>query len=155
MRERDHNGWGREMHLPAEEIGHARCHALVGDMNKVDTGVHLDQLNREMAARRADTRGCEGERARLRFRQSDQLFQISHRHRRMRNQHAWTERNRCYGHKIPMGIVGQLRIKAHIDREARRDDEQGMSVGRRACRDLAAHNAVRATAIVDDDLLSP
>src|SRR5262245_37741607 len=59
QRQRGEHGVGEQLNLPAYEIGERRRSAFVGDHQRVEARVALEQLDSEMAGG-ADGRGAEG-----------------------------------------------------------------------------------------------
>src|SRR5437868_6354055 len=72
---------GEQLDLPAHQIGQCRRGALIGDHQRVELGVALEQFDREMA-RRAEARGAEGELGRRRPHELEELAQVVRLHAR-------------------------------------------------------------------------
>ena len=103
----------------------------------------------------AVARGCIVDRARPRFGERHQVFDRTHRQRRVNDEQARRRRDQCDRRKILHRVVRQLAHQVWIDREiARLSDHQRVAVGRRFRRGVGAEHARRARAIVDHDLLA-
>ena len=103
------------MDLSAHNVVEHRPCTLVGDHQRVDFGITLEQLDREMA-RRAEARGREGELVRRLAHQREEFLQIARRQAgsgRNQQRPRGEKRDR---REILHGVVGNLAV------EERRDD---------------------------------
>ena len=118
------------MHLAANEIRHGRPAAFVRDMNDVDAGARLEQLESEMRRVARAARG-EGELPRLRFRERHQLGHVLHRHRRMRHQDVRRDAGQRDRREVADVVVGHLVEEGLVHRERSEcADGERVAVGR-------------------------
>ena len=142
----------RKLHLACQHADDGRTGTLVRDVRDPGGGHQLEQLGGEMR-RGADPAGRIVERARLRFRQLDQLADGMHGQRRMDDQDVRRIRHDGNGRKIPDRIEGRL-AEQRPQPQRRPDDEQGMAVGLRAGDDFAEDGGAARRARIDHDGLS-
>ena len=126
------------LHLPGDHIGDRGARALVGNVDDVDAGDHLEELAGEMRGG-AVAAGGIGERAGLRFCERDQLLHRLRRHRRMEDEDH--RRGGEVNHRREV-------LQAVIDGEHR------VAVRRRPRDELGADDAARAGPVLDDELLA-
>jgi hypothetical protein len=153
---REHRRHAGEHHLHAsgEQIGHRRRSSFVGHVHDFRAGERLEKLSAEMR-RSAGADRCEVERARLGFRERDQLRDRIRGDRRMNDQHLRAHHEHRHGQKIAVRVVRHLgQHERREERAAAGAEEQRVAVGRCAHDELAADDRAGAGPVVDHDLLT-
>ena len=136
-----------EVHVAGEHVLHREVHALVGDVNELRAGDDVEELAREVV-RGAGAARAEVERAGLGFREGDELLQVLRRQRRLRDHHVRHRRDQAHRREVLHRVVVDLRVQRRADGERRRDQHDGVAVGRRPRRRLGADVAAGAAAVL-------
>ena len=141
--------------MAAQQVGHRRAAALVGNVHDVDAGLQLEQLHAEMLRRPGARRGV-GELARLLLGERDQLGQRVRRQAGMRHDHQRHQEDVGDRQEVGERLVRQVGIEAGIDAErAAGDHHERVAIGRGRLAVLRGGDAAAAGLVLDDDLLLP
>ena len=141
------------LHLPRDEIGERGPGALVGNVDRLESGLRQEQLHHEMRGA-AGTRGRIVELSRLRSRQRHELAVRCRRNRRMRDEEHGRDGSQRHRRKIPERIVRQLAEGADVGRKrADGAEEERMTVRGGAGRDGRGDVAAAPGAVVHHHLL--
>ena len=144
-----------QLDVAAQQVGHRRPAALVGDVHDVELGAHLEEFHGQMLRRARPGRGV-GQLARLLAGELDQLAERVRREARMRHDHQRHQEDVGDRQEVDQRPVRQVGIEAGIDAEgAARDDHQRVAVGCRVLAVLGGGNAAAARLVLDHDLLLP
>ncbi len=153
LRNEDQHAVDGEMRLPANEIGHRRRRAFVGNVGDVESGLGLEQGAQEMR-RRAEA-GAVVELARVGLGVGDELRDRLRRHvgpdhHDVRQQRRGRDRDE---------VLERIDVEARIERgrdaeRAGRAEQQRIAVGIGCGCGLEADGGARAGAVLDDHLLA-
>src|SRR6266853_2994954 len=154
--ERQANGHAGKIigHAPRNHVLHGRRSAFVWNMDRGDSGHHVEKLPAQVIGV-AHSGGGEGQLARLGLRARDQLLYAPRRKIRAHDQDMRRRGHRRERHQVPLGAVRQIRNRGSADREAVLRKKQGVAVPRRFSRGLGGDVACRAAAVLHDDGLPP
>src|SRR5262245_16437332 len=142
-----------DRYVAADDVGYRRYHAFIRYVKQVDTGLHFQELAREM--RRASRAGrCVPQLARPGFGEDDELLQGFGRHRRMDRQHERRRGDHRDRREIAVQVEGDLAEHRLADGGGRGCREQRVTVRGGARRHFDADVAGRAGPVVDEELLS-
>ena len=140
--------------VTAEQIGHHRAAALVGDVQHVDAGEHLQELAGEVVDG-AGARRRERDRLGLRFRQRDELAEVLGGHRRMDDEHVRIARDERNRRQVLQRVERHLAaVQRRVGREVVRLQDQRVAVRRRARDGFGRDQRVAARTVLDHDLLA-
>src|SRR5262249_26770324 len=154
QRKRGEHRVGEQLNLPAHEIGERRRSAFVGDDERVEPRVALEQLDSEMAGG-ADGGGAEGVFLRVFAHEREEIFQIVRGHARRRADDQWSLRQERHRREVAHDVVGNALVEEWIDHVHRGRYQQGVAVGRGLGDGVGADYARRAAgAILDDEVLA-
>ena len=123
--------------------------ALVRHVREIDLRQELQIFGREMRRARASRRGVV-DLARALSRVGDQLLDVLHRQRRMRDENVRAIDHHAHRREVAFGVERQVLVRVRQDRVADRDREQRVSVRRGFRDDVTAHRAARSRAVLDD-----
>jgi len=142
-----------DVDLTADHVGECRRRAAIGHMYEVDPGHHLEELAGNMD-RCSGTAGCHIDPARIGLGVGDELGDCPRRNRGVDLHDEGDADDGSDGRDIVDEIEAEIFIKRRIDRIARRDLQERVSVRRRSQSRLGADIARSASAVLDDELVA-
>ena len=129
QRQRRQHRIGEELDLPAHEIGQRRRRALVGDHQRVEPGVALEQLDRQMAGG-ADAGGAEGVFLRVLADEIEQILEIVRRHARRGADDQRPVGQQHDRREVVDHVIGHVLVEERIDHVDGGRHQQRVAVGR-------------------------
>ena len=128
---------------------------LNGTCTRSSAELELEQLADQLRLVPAPGRG-EAVLAGVGLHQRDQLLHVLRRERRMHRQHVRPDADQRDRREVLARVVGHLAVEARVEREARRREQDGVAVGRRAARPAPMPMLLAGAGdVLDVELLAP
>ncbi len=153
QRQRGQHRIGEQLDLSAHEVGQRRRRALVGNDQRVEPGVALEQLDGEMAGG-ADGGGPERVFLRVLADELEEVLEVVGRHARRGAHDQRSVGEQRHRGEVLHHVVGHALVEERIDDVHRGGQQQGVAVGRRLGDGVGADRSGRAAgAVLDDEVL--
>ena len=150
MRMHRTGGGKHQRHLPAQQIGHRRPRAFVGNVLHIHAGLRLEHLGGKMPAGAYGGR-CEIDFARLCFGHRDQFFDAAHRQRRMHHNQIRLRGEQRHRLEIADRVVRHFGLEIGYDgKGGLTGDEQVVAIGGRTRGELGADDSAGAGTVIDE-----